>query len=581
MPVPVVIQQPRQQRQRQPQPQLQHPREPQSATPGVLRRAKSHRDGLASENFKPQKKRPLSWPSPSLPIRTVVTQPPLKVDQETSRVYDLIASPASKAKKAESGHLEYNKLSYEGYPMKKPPYPSCHDSLALASMYSRLNADVNPLHFSAVHVAAKPVTSAAGVSDEKKRIGGLQMKAGPCGKMSKEVDEIPDKGYPMPPYNEVASPSPLYSNVKDDRNSSRAQSSQPTPVYSVPDLGKKRERQNQPMKELPIVTASPHVYSNLKAEMAKPSQSTPGPVYSVPDMNKKWESRKMKKQDEGGQGEATEQAQQMRTLPPRHHLLSSSPLYSSVDDDRGLTKSMPALDHGVSDKDYAFDGFHTKDVWTTETAEQSYQMKELTPWNENSPLYSNVNEELSSFALYSNVNAEMHPVRITQSQKSSTPVYSVPDMNKKKSRAVNKDQANGDPQLSLQRRTSPSPPPLPLPLTAESLGEDMSNFYEPRYPYVSVPSHTRTLKPMPSDIASNTGHVYDHPKRRDIYKPLPLEGNYDSPPSNPRQVLTDEAGRHYDIPSCLLLVAKRSGTARKEFMSGEGEKNLSRQRENI
>ena len=83
------------------------------------------------------------------------------------------------------------------------------------------------------------------------------------------------------------------------------------------------------------------------------------------------------------------------------------------------------------------------------------------------------------------------------------------------------------------------------------------------YPHVSVPSYLKKVKPMPSDNAgeeADKAHLYDYPRRKDIYKPLPLEGFYDVPSSRPaHQAFVDEAGLHYDVPSSLSLI-ERSGT---------------------
>lgn len=549
--VPVKIEKPSQQRR---QVQLQPQRKVVPAKQVVLRRSKSYPDNLSQEKVKPKWKRPLSWTSPSVPIRKDDARPPVRVDLKIPRVYDAIAPPTSKAKTVQDSSLEYNKLSYMGYPKRKPPYP-CHDSFALASMYSRLNADKNSPHTATSKMAIPMV----GAVDEKNGMGNLLQVT--ASQRAKKVDGRVQKEFPMSPYSEEASPSPLYSNVTKEVNACSTKSLV-TPVYSIPDMKKKKE--GRQVKDIPPWNISPPsspVYSNMNAERNKACglSSHPGPVYSIPDMEKKWESRQMKSQQgHKGQREAVEQTIQMRALPPRHQTVSliSSPLYSNLDDQRGLVESTPVPVYSVPAM--GMDGEPHQATSKLGTMKKDYPMKELPPQHETSLLYSNANAELSSSALYSNVNAEMHPVRITSSQK-STPVYSVPDKNKKaRNRQEKKDQDNGCSQLPLYSGTSPSPPPLPLPMITESTGERLTTFdaSEPLYPHVSVPFRLMTVKPMPSD----TSHVYDCPKRKDVYKPLPLEGFYDVPSSNPKKEFSDVTGSHYDLPKSLSLAASSKST---------------------
>ena len=102
-----------------------------------------------AETFKPKKKRPASWPSINVP-RVVAIKPSKTVDQELGRVYDSVALPKAQPKDGTVvGGMEYNKLSYKGYPKKEVMSPSL-DTLPLSSMYSRLNTSNDPFQAPAI-----------------------------------------------------------------------------------------------------------------------------------------------------------------------------------------------------------------------------------------------------------------------------------------------------------------------------------------------------------------------------------------------------------------------------------------------
>ena len=130
------------------------------------------------------------------------------------------------------------------------------------------------------------------------------------------------------------------------------------------------------------VTLSP-LYSNVNGNMhpvlSKQNKSTP-PVYSVPDMKKKREGCELKREHSD-----QELVLQVREIPPENEAHTSPPLYSNV------SKEMSKMQ------------------------KQSYgaqQVNELLTHHSSSPLYSNVAEE-----------------RVSEP---TTPIYSVPDVEKKR-----------------------------------------------------------------------------------------------------------------------------------------------------
>ena len=131
---------------------------------GALRRIKSQKDNLSQvmpdEPSDPIKRqRASSW---TLPSETNADQ------QVEVRVYDSVAE--IKAKERVSGEMEYNKLSYKGYPLKMLQSP-CHGMLPLASQYSKLNFDTDPIAYNTPNQST-PVYS---IPDKQKKREERQM----------------------------------------------------------------------------------------------------------------------------------------------------------------------------------------------------------------------------------------------------------------------------------------------------------------------------------------------------------------------------------------------------------------------
>ena len=414
---------------------------------GALRRIKSQKDNLSQvvpdEPSDPIKRqRASSW---TLPSETNADQ------QIEVRVYDSVAPPEIKAKERVSGEMEYNKLSYRGYSVKKLQSPH-HDMLPLASQYSKLNFDTDPI------------------------------------------------------------------------------------TYNTP------------------------------------SQSTP--VYSVPDKQKKREKRQMKKElsDEEPKNSAewTHQDNPMKELPPHNYkqLPPSSPLYSNLEDEMNLARStagqsLPIYNVPKKREEQQISDKKPKDV--AEHTHQDYPVKELPPQSykqfpPSSPLYSNLKDDL------------LNPTQSTTEQ--CIQVYSVSNMKKKREE---REKKATQPTLTIEQNvSSPSPPPLPPPLMT---GRQIASVddEESRYPHVSIPFYFKEVRPMPTDragAAAEMAHLYDYPKRMDVYKPLPLEGFYDDLTNG----TSEQAGIGllYDQPTSLSLVTttKESGAAMQKQRAAGEEKRL-------
>ena len=522
------------------------------------RRANSDKDTHLTkgtdEAFKPKKKRPASWPSINEP-RVMIIKPSKTVDQELRRVYDSVALPKAQPVDGAVGDMEYNKLSYKGYPKKEMMSPSL-DALPLSSMYSRLNTSNDPFQAPAI---SKLSASSHSVPDieEKRETTPAKRDAKP-----KEIVE-PVRQEQVMTEDDVAL-SPLYSNVNGNMHPVLSKQNQSTPpMYSVPDMKKKREarklkrehsdqelvlqvRQIPPQNE--AHTSAP-LYSNVSEEMSKMQ----GQSHSVSDTEKQWErQQKMREKSEGGLVKAEERAQQVNELPAHHTTFSSSLLYSNLMEEKMSAPTAPI--YSVPDMDKKRKERKAKNDKgpknAADQANQAYPMKELQPRD----------RSLTSAPLYSNMDIEISAVQCMPDQ--STPMYSVPDVNKKRQERL--AQIKEGRQCVQRNASSPSLPPIPPHDITDSIHGQSTTFditeLEPMYPHVSVPSYLKKVKPMPSDNASeeaDKAHLYDFPRRKDIYKPLPLEGFYDFPSSKPQFV--NEAGLHYDVPSSLSLT-ERSGT---------------------
>ena len=495
------------------------------------RRANSEKDtyltrNTAAEAFKPKKKRPASWPSINEP-RIVVLKPSKTVDQELGRVYDSVALPRAQPKEGAVGGMEYNKLSYKGYPKKEVMSPSL-DTLPLSSMYSRLNTSNDPFQAPAI---TKLSGSSHSVPDmEEKR------EASSANKDTMPKENLVQVQQDHAPTEDDVTLSPLYSNVNGNMHPVLSKQNKSTPpVYSVPDMKKKREgrklqREHSDqelvlqVREIPPENeahTSPPLYSNVSEEMSKMQKQS----YSV---------------------------QQVNELLTHH---SSSPLYSNVAEERVSEPTAPI--YSVPDVEKKRKERKTKNDKGSKNmadqAHQAYPMKELQPRD----------RSMTSAPLYSNMNAEMRNLQGMPDQ--LTPMYSVPDINKKRQERLT--QIKEGRQRVQRNASSPSLPPIPSQDITDSMhGQSTTTFditeLEPMYPHVSVPSYFKKVKPMPTENVNedaDKAHLYDYPRRKEIYKPLPLEGFYDIPSSKPQQAFVDEAGLHYDVPSSLSLVDK-SGT---------------------
>ena len=501
------------------------------------RRANSEKDTQLTrgkdEAFKSKKKRPASWPSINKP-RVVVLKPSKTVDQELARVYDSVASPRAQPKEGAVGGMEYNKLSYKGYPKKEVMSPSL-DTLPLSSMYSRLNTSNDPFQAPAISKLSASVHSVPDI-EEKRDVSLSNKNASP-----KEITEQIQQDHALT--EDDVTLSPLYSNVNGNMHPVLTKQNKSTlPVYSVPDMKKKREgrklKREHSDQELVLqvrqippengvhTSSDPPLYSNVSEEMSKMQDQS----YS---------------------------AQQVNELPAAHHAtFSSSPLYSNLGEERVSESTAPI--YSVPDVNKKRKEQKTKNDKgsknVADQAHQAYQMKELQLPRDRS---------MTDAPLYSNMDIEMHSAQNMPGQ--STPVYSVPDMNKKRQERL--AQIKDGRQCVQRNASSPSLPPIPSQNIAESVQGQSTTFditeLEPMYPHVSVPSYLKKVKPMPTDNANEANddkaHLYDCPRRKDIYKPLPLEGFYDVPSSKPQQGFVNEAGIHYDVPSSLSLVDK-SGT---------------------
>lgn len=523
----------------------------------MLRKSRSNDDFLnQDEMFSQRIERPSSWTSPNEPVEPEVVQRSSRiVEPEISRrVYDSVDSVSAKQKPEAVGGKEYNKLVYQGYPKRKVSVDHS-DSLAFSSLYSRLNSDKNPTQNEASNVAT---SAQRGTVDQRHQMGQQQLKTEIDNHQFREVDK--QQGFPMGEIrstNEKVSSSPLYSNVSTEMN----EQSKPIPVYSVPDMKKKRQdRQNKQTVVQPFALdePSPPMYSNVEAERSNmlPFQSLKSvAVHGVPDVD--------------------------NVKPSQRHLtLPSCPLYSNVKEERpDLVQSVSGPVYSLPDIDKKWAGRHKKrqqqQIAVNEHKHQEFSMKELP---------SQCKTTFSS-PLYSNTNAEMHPVDITESQ-NLTSVYNVPDMNagpkksREATRKISDHGINREAQAPSQHTTFQSPV---LPSSLEMAGsmhcEQTTAFDmgEPTYPSLSVPLHLQKAKELPSEVdnvSPDSAHIYDFPKRKDIYKPLPLEGLYDIPSSIPKQEFTEVSGSHYDMPSSLSLVAmnktKRETAMQADFPFNEG-----------
>ena len=519
-------------------------------SPDARRRANSdketHLTRGAAEVLKPKKKRPASWPSISEP-RVVFIKPSKTIDQELSRVYDSVALPKAKTKDPGAvGGIEYNKLSYKGYPKKEVMSPSL-DALPLSSMYSRLNTSNDPFQAPAVSKLSASTHSVPDI-EEKREATPANKDTGPKETVQQEHALSEDD----------AILSPLYSNVNGNMHpvlSKQDKSTPPGPMYSVPDMKKKREarklkrehsdqklevRQIPPQFESEVHTsAAAPLYSNVAEEMSKLQCQS----YNVLDAEKMWE-RRQNTREISEERLITEGAQQGNDFSADP---TSLPLYSNLMEEKISAPTAPIYsvpDMGKKKKERkAKNGTgSTKNL----ADQQMYPMKDLAQRE----------RSLTSAPLYSNMDIEMSAARAQGMQDQSTPMYSVPDMNKKRQERL--AQIKEGRQHVQRNASSPSLPPIPPQnLITDSIhmhhGQSTtfdvtSDLAEPMYPHVSVPSYLKKVKPMPADDATSdeAAHLYDSPRRNDIYKPLPLEGFYDVPSSK----------SHYDVPSSLSLTER-------------------------
>ena len=528
------------------------------------------------------KKRPASWSSP---LQDISRGEPSKVTpgntkRKISRVYDSVSVPVAKATEGAVGGMQYNKLLHPGYPKRQPPKPHPQDP-TLAAMYSKLGADRDKQNSTKQSPKNRDT---ANVRDESQS----QNERGP-GEMAQRAPQ--DIG------NEFEN-APLYSNVSNEM-ALHKKLSRSGPIYSVPDMQKKkRERLQKSHEQLDMIPADPFdqmlemrdlqslpLYSNLQEELGNISHTTSskprsGPVYSTPDMDKK---RQLRKQQSDKQlTKETDQKQQVRPLPPEPMEESFSPMYSNLEEERALVQSMPGPAYHATDWEPKLNRNHPRQA-SQRTDRVARHMHQDIPERELPPRH----KTFSSTPLYSNMNAEMHPVREIRSTKghqqpTAGPVYSVPDMKKKRE---GRQVKTNEQFVRQQRVSSPSPPPLPSPDITESMKMSFA-FGESLYPHVSVPSHLRTIKPMPSETAGVSVYTVDHglydtPRRQDIYKPLPLqlEGVYDVPSGNPAKVLASvEEGLHYDLPSSLSRIPSTKGGGQGRDKSSKSQDSRSEQK---
>ena len=513
-------------------------RAPTNPSSVSLRKSRSHDDFLnQDEGYNPHGKRPSSWSSPNEPVDEEVVQRSSRlVDGEMMRLYDSVTPTTAKGKGSEIQGNGYNKLIYEGYSKKQLPPPQ-PDNVPLAALYSRLNAGRNP---------QAPSTSTSAPNTKPNQTIDTN-------KSARKTNDKEQMGYPMKellPSLEVYT-GPLYSNVNDEMNA--LAESQPTPTYSVPDMKKKREGRQTKPTEHPTFnedSSSSPLYSNVDTERSTMSkfqmESTPRPVYSIPDIGKK-------------------------DLPQRHQTVSfiPDPLYSNLTEGKsGLVQSTTAtgLVYSIPDMQKKREGRQMK----KEQKHPEYPMTELPPRH----------KTMFSSPLYSNSNAEMHPVHITQSQNRNQ-TYNVPSLTQYSD--GNRPKPTGNTrgvQPSFQNTRSPSPPPLPLQTAeiTELIQNELATTFgvgEARYPHVSVPASVRRGPTAAASEPSDSADIYDHPRRKDIYRPLPLEGLYDVPSSIPKWTYDDDIEcNHYDMPSSLSLVAhgnERNETAMQGMFPGHGD----------
>ena len=447
------------------------------------------------------------------------------------------------------GGMEYNKLSYKGYPKKEVMSPSL-DTLPLSSMYSRLNTSNDPFQAPAI---SKLSASTHSVPDiEEKR------EATPANKDTKSKETVRQEHVLS---EDDAILSPLYSNVNGNMHpvlSKQDKSTPPGPMYSVPDMKKKREarklkrehsdqelvlkvRQVPPKFENEAQTsAAAPLYSNVAEEMSK----LQGQSYSISDAEKKWERHQNTREKSEGRL-ITEGVQQGNEFSA-HQDQTSSPLYSNLMEEKISAPTAPIYsvpDMGKKKKERKAKK-DTKNLTDQAHHQASYPMKDLGPRD----------RSLTAAPLYSNMDIEMSAARAQGMPDQSTPMYSVPDMNKKRQERL--AQIKEGRQRVQRNASSPSLPPIPPQnLIADSMHHGQSTTFdiaselaEPMYPHVSVPSYLKKVKPMPLDdtTSDEVAHLYDCPRRNDVYKPLPLEGFYDFPSSR----------SHYDVPSSLSLTER-------------------------
>jgi hypothetical protein len=486
----------------------------------------------------------------------VFIRPSKTVDQELGRVYDSVALPkAQTTQDGAVGGMEYNKLSYKGYPKKEAMSPSL-DTLPLSSMYSRLNTSNDPFQAPAI---SKLSASAHSVPDIEEKLG-----ATPANKDTKSKEAIQPVQQEHVLSEDDAILSPLYSNVNGNMHpvlSKQDKSTPPGPMYSVPDMKKKKEarrlkrehsdqelvlqaRQIPPQSDQEHTSAAAPLYSNVAEEMSKMQ----GQSYSVSDAEKKWE-RHQKTREISESGSVTVGVQQGNEFPA-HEM--PSPLYSNLTEEKMSAPTAPVYsvpDIGKKKKERkAKNDTRTKNL--ADQAHQEYLMKDLGPRERSltaAPLYSNMDIEMSAAQMqYQGMPGQ------------SAPMYSVPDMNKKRQERL--AQIKEGRQHVQRNASSPSlelPPIPPQNLITHSVHQgqsvtpfDVASELEPMYPHVSVPSYLKKVKPMPSDnammMSDEAAHLYDCPRRKDIYKPLPLEGFYDIPSNK----------SHYDVPSSLSLIER-------------------------
>lgn len=495
------------------------------------KRANSEKDALkqsVGEAFKLKKKRPASWPSTNEP-QVVAIKPSKTVDEDLGRVYDSLSFPRAQLT---VGNEEYNKLSYKGYP-RKPVMRQSPDALLT---YSHLNKSNDPFQ-------SKLSASDHSITDMEAKREARQGNKERVPKESRENQEMDEEDETL---------SPLYSNVNGNMHpvlSKRPAESTSTPIYSFPDMKKKREERQMKKEQRDMETGtqtrgillqneqdnSSPLYSNVTEEMRELPAA--GRSRNDQDTEERWKWLP----NYQGSVKRVESMQQVKELPSRHETLSSSPIYSNLMEQKvsvpqGPIYSVPDMEKKRKQRQVKSEKESKK--LAQQVHHQAYPMKPLPPRD----------RSLTSTPLYSNMESEMLTV-----QGLSTSMCDAPEM--KKIRQERLTQIKERRQRVERNASAPSLPPIPAQVSGIAHGQTGT---ESMYPHVSVPSYLKRVKAIPPrsiNKEAEEDHLYDCPKRTDIYKQLPFEGHYDFPTSNPQmQAFVDETVLHYDVPSSLSLI---------------------------